>query len=337
MNKPHKSIVVWLRLSLIVVILMVIIGGLTRLTQSGLSITYWKPVTGIIPPTNIDQWMYEFNEYKKYPEYNKLNLNMSINEYKTIYYWEYLHRMIGRFIGLLFFFPFIYFYYKSYLNKKLIQKLLFLFFLGVFQGFLGWYMVKSGLVDNPHISHYRLSLHLVLAFFIIGYIYKTELLLRYPIVDKVSNYLRYNKFINIIIIVLFIQIIYGAFTAGLKAGQFWNTFPLINGKIVPDDLFAITPVYLNFIEHNKLIQFMHRYIGLFLLILIYIYSFKIKDINLILNIKSRNLITLVTCQVFLGIITLISKAPIILASSHQIVAIFLLLQLINTKHFLKYK
>jgi cytochrome c oxidase assembly protein subunit 15 len=262
---------------------------------------------------------------------------MSLDKYKTIYYWEYLHRMIGRFIGLLFFFPFIYFYYKNYLNKGLIKKLLLLLFLGMIQGFIGWYMVKSGLVDNPHVSHYRLSVHLFLAFIIIGYIYKTKLSLRYRERNKVLNFRYFNRFINIIIVMFFVQIIYGAFTAGLKAADFWNTFPLINGKIVPDNLFVMNPIYLNFIEHNKLIQFIHRYIGLFLLFLIYIYSFQIKDLNMILNLKSRNLIVIVTCQVFLGILTLVSKAPIILASSHQILAIFLLLQLINVKYFLKYK
>jgi len=316
---------------------MVAIGGITRLTQSGLSITYWKPITGIFPPISSDQWIDEFNEYKKYPEYKKLNFNMTINEYKKIYFWEYIHRMIGRLIGFLFFVPFIYFYFKNYLKKKIIKKLLFLLFLGSLQAFMGWYMVKSGLVENPHVSHYRLSIHLLLAFIIIGNIYKIELSLKYFIVKKNLNFIYFNRFLNIIIFLFFLQIIYGSFTAGLKAGKIWNTFPLMDGKIIPDNLFVMYPVYLNFLEYDKMIQFMHRSIGLLLMITIYIFSFQIKDLNPILNSKSRMLIALISCQIFLGIITLISKASIILALSHQLLAIFLLLQLINTKHFLKYR
>ena len=336
-NITDKYIIYWLKISLIVVALMVVIGGVTRLTQSGLSIPYWKPVTGIFPPANPSEWMDEFDEYKKYPEYNKLNFNMTVDQYKTIYYWEYLHRMIGRLIGLLFFLPFTFFYFKKYLNEKLVKKLLFLLFIGALQGFVGWYMVKSGLVDNPDVNHYRLSIHLLLAFIIIGSIYKTELSLKYFTKQKVNDYIYFNRFINIIIVIFFLQIIYGSFVAGLKAGNFWNTFPLINGKIIPDNLLVMHPIYLNFLEYDKMIQFIHRYIGLLLMLAIYIYSFQLKNINLILNSKARNLVTLVSCQVFLGIITLISKVPIMLALTHQLLAIILLLQIINTKHFLKYK
>ena len=332
-----KYIIYWLKISLIIIILMVVVGGSTRLTQSGLSIPYWKPITGIFPPVNSIEWMNEFDEYKKYPEYNKLNFNMTINQYKAIYYWEYIHRILGRLIGLLFFFPFVYFYYKNYLNKKIIKKLLLLLLIGTLQGFMGWYMVKSGLVDNPDVSHYRLSVHLLLAFIIIGNIYKAELSLRYFTKHKILDYIYFNRFINIIIAVFFLQIIYGAFVAGLKAGSFWNTFPLIDGKVVPSNLLVIQPMYLNFLEHDKLIQFIHRYIGLLLLLLIYIYSFQLKDVNFILNSKCKNLVVLVSCQVFLGILTLVSKAPIFLALTHQLLAIFLLLQIISIKHFLNYK
>ena len=335
--KGKKYLLFWLRLSLVILVLMVVLGGITRLTQSGLSIPYWKPITGILPPTDIISWQNEFNEYKKYPEYIKQNYNMSIEEYKIIYYWEYFHRMIGRMIGLLFFFPFIYFYYKNYLDKNLVKKLLFLLFLGMLQGFMGWYMVKSGLVENPQISHYRLSAHLFLAFIIIAYIYKVEISLKYFKQNKINKFQFFNKFINIIIVVFFIQIIYGAFTAGLKAGKLWNTFPLIEGKLIPDNLFSIEPLYLNLFEHKKMVQFIHRCNGILLMLLIYVFSFKVQNSKLVLNNKSRALIALVSCQVFLGVITLISKSSIVLSSFHQVLAIFLLLQLINIKHFLKYE
>jgi len=335
--KGKKYLLFWLRLSLVILVLMVVIGGITRLTQSGLSIPYWKPITGIFPPIDMISWQNEFNEYKKYPEYNKQNYNMSIEEYKIIYYWEYFHRMIGRMIGLLFFFPFIYFYYKNYLDKNLVKKLLFLLFLGMLQGFMGWYMVKSGLVENPQVSHYRLSAHLFLAFIIIAYIYKVEISLKYFKQNKINKFQFFNKFINIIIVVFFIQIIYGAFTAGLKAGKLWNTFPLIEGKLIPDNLFSIDPLYLNLFEHKKMVQFIHRCNGILLMLLIYVFSFKVQNLKPILDNKSRGLIAIVSCQVFLGIITLISKSSIVLSSFHQILAIFLLLQLINIKHFLKYE
>ncbi len=336
-NISDKYLVYWLRISLFITILMILVGGITRLTQSGLSIPYWKPITGIFPPMNLDDWVIEFDEYKSYPEYKKLNYNMSLNEYKKIYYWEFLHRILGRFIGVLFLFPFIYFYYKKYLNQKLINNLLFLFIMGGFQGFMGWYMVKSGLINNPHVSHYRLSIHLVLAFIIIAGIYKTQLSIIHSNKVRILKSKYFNIFINFIISLFFIQIVYGAFTAGLNAGKSWNTFPLMEGRLFPENLFIFKPIYLNFLEHDKLIQFSHRFLGLLLMIFIYIFSFQIKNINEYLNLKSRNLITIVTCQVFLGIITLISKTPIVLASAHQILAVFLLLQLINIKHFLNYE
>ena len=336
-NKTDKYIYNWLQVSLIVLVVMVFIGGLTRLTHSGLSIVYWKPVTGIMPPLSYNSWMDEFEKYKEYPEYKKNNFNMTLNEYKVIYYWEYIHRLLGRIIGMLFFIPFIYFYYKKYLNTILVRKLSFLFLMGSFQGFMGWYMVKSGLVDIPEVSHYRLSIHLVLAFVIIGYIYKIQLSLKFFKRKVIENYNYYNKFIVIIILLFFFQIIYGAFMAGLKAGQFWNTFPLIEGKVIPTGLFVSDPLYLNFLENNKMVQFLHRYLGLLLMLLIYFFSYKLKNVNNVLNLKIRNLVTIVSCQVFLGIITLISNVPIILASFHQLIAIYLMLQLINIKHFLKYK
>jgi len=336
-NKSKIYIINWLNFGLIVIILMVIIGGITRLTQSGLSITDWKPVTGIIPPLNKDEWSVAFNEYKKFPEFNNLNFNMTISEYKTIYYWEYFHRLLGRIIGLIFLIPFLYFYYKNYLDSKLIKRLLILFLLGLSQGLMGWYMVKSGLVDDPHISHYRLAAHFLLALIIIAYIYWIKLSLEFSNKMKVENFKYLNNLTNVVLLIFFIQITYGAFSAGLKVGQFWNTFPLIEGKIIPVDILHLKPLCLNFLESPKTIQFIHRYMGVILLISIYFLSFKIKKIGVEFDFKSRCLVTLITCQFFLGIITLISKVPIILGISHQLLAIFLLLLLLNTKHSLKYK
>jgi len=335
-EKKTNYVINWLNFSLVVIIVMVVVGAITRLTQSGLSISDWKPITGILPPMNENQWIEKFNHYKEFPEFKKLNYNMTLNDYKTIYFWEYLHRILGRFIGLLFIFPFIYFLIKRLLDKILIKKLLILFLLGIIQGFMGWYMVKSGLVDDPYISHLRLAAHLIIAFMIIGYIYWTKLTITYP--HKNDKELeKYNNFINFIILLFFIQIVYGAFTAGLKIGHYWNTFPLMEGRIIPHGLWSVEPFYSNLVENKKMIQFIHRILGISLLFSIYLFSFKIKDLSLEFNLKGRNLVTAISCQVFLGIITLISKVPIVLAVSHQFLAIVILLLLINTKHSLKYK
>ena len=336
-DNKNINIILWLNFSLFVLILMVFVGGVTRLTQSGLSMTDWKPITGIFPPTNEEQWISEFNKYKEYPEYQNSDMTMTISEYKTIYFWEYLHRILGRFIGLLFIVPFAYFYLKKYLNKNLIKKLIFVFLLGTFQGFLGWYMVKSGLVNNPYISHYRLFVHLSCAFIIIGLVYWIKLDLLFPKEQKIGDFFYFNRLINIAIFLFFMQLMYGAFMAGLKAGKLWNTFPLIEGKIIPNGLFTLEPFYLNFFENNKLIQFIHRYLGLSLMMIVYYISFQLKEIDLKFNLKSKALVTIVSCQVFLGILTLISEVSIVLAVSHQILAILLMLKLLDLKHSIRWQ
>jgi len=335
-KKQNIYLINWLNFSLVVIILMVIIGAITRLTQSGLSISDWRPVMGIFPPLNESQWNEAFDYYKEFPEFKKLNFNMTLNDYKTIYFWEYLHRILGRFIGLLFIFPFVYFLSRKFLNSSLIKNLLLLFSLGVLQGFMGWYMVKSGLVDNPYISHFRLAAHLSIAFIIIAYVYWIKMSIMYPDKNKKSLQ-RYNHSINFILFLFFIQIVYGAFTAGLKAGNYWNTFPLMEGQFIPYGLWDLEPAYSNLLNNKKMIQFIHRAIGILLLISIYLFSFKLKDLSLDFNLKGRNLVTAISCQVFLGIVTLISKAPLVLAASHQFLAVIILLLLINTKHSLKYK
>ena len=189
-----KKIIIWLNISIVVLFLMIIIGGITRLTDSGLSMVTWKPVTGILPPIGEYQWKQSFNEYKTYPEYKLINYNISLSDYKYIYFWEYIHRLLGRLIGILFLIPFTFFLYKGLLKKQLIKKLLIVFFMGGFQGFLGWYMVKSGLIDIPHVNHYRLAVHLVIAFLILAYIYNLKLLLESKDITRNFNYKRYSNF-----------------------------------------------------------------------------------------------------------------------------------------------
>ena len=335
--KINNKVITWLNISMIVLFLMIIIGGTTRLTDSGLSMVSWKPITGIFPPVGLEEWQNSFNDYKSFPEYKIINYNISLSEYKSIYYWEYLHRLLGRIIGLLFLIPFLYFLYKGFLNKQLIKKLLILFFMGGFQGFLGWYMVKSGLVDIPHVSHYRLALHLSLAFFILSYIYKLKLSLLVTKLSKDCNHKYYDRLISIIIGLLFIQIVYGAFNAGLKTVNTVNTFPFYNGSIFPSSNISFDSFWLFFFENHYGVQIIHRFLGLMIMGLIMFFSYKSSMSNSRIKLESQYLIVLILFQCIVGILTLISDASIVFALLHQFLAILTILFTIKIKHNLRYE
>jgi len=316
---------------------MVLVGGITRLTDSGLSITHWKPIMGVIPPLNTHQWEESFQEYKKFPEYKIYNSHMELKDYKLIYFWEYLHRMLGRFIGLLFIFPFIWFCMKKYLNAEYIKKLLLLLLLGVFQAFMGWYMVVSGLIESPDISHFRLAAHLLIAFIIIGYTYKIRLSLIFNNEIKIYNYKYYNRYINVVLLIFFIQIMYGAFTAALKAGHFWNTYPLINGYYIPPESFQLKPFWLNFFYDERNFQIIHRNLSILLASVIGLFCYQIKENFNKINFKIVHYLALtICCQFILGVLTLISGAALIIALFHQFLALILLLVLMKVKHSLRY-
>ena len=334
MNKKNKYVIQWLTLSMYVIILMVLVGGITRLTHSGLSITQWKPVTGVLPPQSKEEWSKTFEHYKSYPEFKKINYSMTLKEYKFIYYWEYLHRMLGRFIGLLFIIPFTIFYIKDYINKIYIRNFIILFLLGLFQGLAGWYMVKSGLINNPYVSHYKLAIHLILAFMIIAYIYWTKLLLFEIKINKIINYKYFNRFLNIIFSLFVIQIIYGAFTAGLSYKNLWSTFPLIEGEFIPGNIFQMQPLLLNFFENERTIMFIHPYLGISLMILIFVFCYQIQTVKS--HINFQYLVLIVFCQIILGVLTIISNTSLIIALLHQITAILLMNTLLKTKYLLKY-
>lgn len=335
--KINNKIIIWLNISIIFLFLMIIIGGITRLTDSGLSIVTWKPITGIFPPIGMEQWEESFSHYKSFPEYKIINYNISLSEYKYIYYWEYLHRLLGRMIGLLFLMPFLYFIYKGYLKKQLIKKLLIVFFMGGFQGFLGWYMVKSGLVDMPHVSHYRLAVHLSMAFFILSYIYNLKLSLLVTKLSEDNNYKFYDRFISIIISLLFLQIIYGAFNAGLKTVNTINTFPFYNDLIFHLSNIPLKPLWLNFFENHYVVQIIHRLLGFVIMGLILIFSYKSNISNSRIKLESQYLIVLILFQCIVGILTLISNASIVFALLHQFLAILTILFTIRIKHYLKFR
>ena len=323
----------WINICCISVFIMILIGGTTRLTQSGLSMVDWKPLLGIIPPITNDQWEDSFIEYKKYPEYQKINQfkEMGLKQYKSIYYWEYMHRLFGRLLGLLFIIPPILFFKKKYISKKLFLHCVACMFIITSQGLLGWFMVKSGLVDNPHVSHYRLTAHLFLAFLLIGYAYWIKFRLEKNKSDTTRIQQR-SFHINMIFILYVIQVLVGAFIAGTKAGLLWNTFPLMEGRLIPDGLLILNPLYDNFLNNMKMFQFCHRLIGTFLFI--YTGLFFYISRNEVYSKYTHFLFMLLLMQFYIGIMTLLLKVPVFLGVVHQGVAVLILLMILHLKFLL---
>lgn len=300
---PYISI--WIKSLLFAVITIIAVGGITRLTHSGLSMTSWKPLN-FLPPINDSEWNNEFKNYKETPEYLKINKGMELNEFKKIFWWEYIHRLLARLIGILAVLP-ILFYFKikdSWIIKKAIQ----VFCLVAFQGFIGWWMVKSGLVNNPSVSHFRLCIHLIMAFFII------TILLDILWKNKGLHLKKIEKKDQLLLVFLLITIIYGAFVAGLKAGFIYNTFPLMGDSLLPDEWHFYQPLAINFVNNPATVQFTHRLMA----ILTFCYScfllYRFGGNYKIVTIK-------IFIQVILGITTLIFVVPLKLGVLHQLWAV----------------
>jgi cytochrome c oxidase assembly protein subunit 15 len=308
---------------------MVVIGGLTRLTNSGLSITEWELFKGILPPLNSEAWNSYFSLYKKIPQYELIYNNMSLEEFKIIFFWEYFHRIWGRFIGIFFLVPLIYFYLTKKINPKYIKTCFVILSLIIFQGIVGWYMVKSGLVNKITVSHYRLSMHLSIAFIIISLIYWIILNFKRNTSKFFFSNDKKNYIFLTLIFMIFIQIVIGAFVSGLDAGQIYQTWPLMNYTYFPNDI--ETNELKNFLDfdNHSLIQFYHRniaYLILFYVLCLGTYIFK----NNIQRVKAPFyfVIFVLTFQIFLGIITLLSGLNIYIALGHQIGSLFLILSTI---------
>ena len=332
--KDNKKVIYWLLTGCVLIFIMVIVGGITRLTHSGLSISNYKLISGIIPPLNEIEWQDAFNLYKQYPEYQKINKGMSIEDFKDIYFWEWIHRVIGRFIGLVFIIPFLYFLLKKQLSKPTIKKCIILLFMGGFQGFLGWFMVKSGLVDRPDVSHYRLAMHLTTAFLTFAYTLWVALDLIYP-AQKVIN-ISFRNLIRLGYAILVIQIIWGAFVAGLDAGWIHNHWPLMNdGKLIHETVtIEQNPVWKNFVEGKSGVQFIHRYLAYIVVIFIAIIAWKSTKLQrtLLQRTGIQVMVALVILQFILGVLTLILQVPVWLGVTHQVVAFFLLASMTFTLH-----
>ena len=326
--RANKSVIVWLLSGCVLLFIMVMVGGITRLTNSGLSMTDWHLVTDTFPPLSEEKWIDAFEEYKKFPEYQKINIHndFTLADYKFIYFWEWFHRFIGRIIGLVFIIPFIYFLFKKKLDSETIKKCLILLAMGAFQGFLGWFMVKSGLIDNPDVSHFRLALHLTFAFITFAYTLWVALDLIYP--EKTEIYKSLKNIARIAMVVLIIQIIYGGFVAGLNAGLVHNHWPLMSdGQFIHDSVFIEQPtLFKNVVEGKSGVQFVHRtfaYVVVALIVFLYYKSRKI-NLNVIQKRGLKVLLTFVFLQFILGVFTLLFHVPLWLGLAHQLMAFLLL-------------
>ena len=319
-NQQLKNkISTWLIIMFWIIAIMIVVGGLTRLTDSGLSITEWQLFSGFIPPINELDWNRYFNLYKEIPEYRLQNYSMTLNEFKIIFWWEWIHRFLGRLIGIGFLLPLLYFSFKIDF-KKLINFYL-IFFLICFQGFIGWYMVSSGLVDRVDVSHFRLSIHLIVAFLIISLILWNYLKLKYSYTTK--NNLNY-KLPLFFLFLIYIQIIIGAFVSGMDAGQIYNTWPMMGSNYFPDDNNFSYLFKFSAFSDPSLVQFMHRNLA-YLILIFYLFLitkiYKSKFKELYFSINALGLILII--QIILGILTLIYGAQIFISSMHQISSIFL--------------
>ena len=332
--KDNNKVIYWLFTGCFLIFIMVVVGGITRLTHSGLSISDYKLITGTIPPLNETEWQEAFDLYKQYPEYQKLNYHFTLEDFKDIYFWEWLHRLIGRLIGLVFFIPFVYFLIKKQLTKPTIKKTVILLALGGFQGFLGWYMVKSGLIDRPDVSHYRLAAHLTTAFITFAYTFWVALDLIFPERKKIN--IQFRNLIRIGYAILLLQIIYGAFVAGLDAGFIHNHWPMMNeGKFMHDTVWIEqSPRYKNFIEGKSGVQFVHRMLAYVVVISIFSIWYKSRKMELT-NYQSKGvnyLLAIVGVQFLLGVLTIIYQVPVWLGVTHQVGAFFLLSAMTFTLH-----
>jgi cytochrome c oxidase assembly protein subunit 15 len=336
MNKENKSVILWLLSGCVLVFVMVVVGGITRLTNSGLSMTDWHLVTDTFPPLSEAKWQEAFEQYKQFPEYQKVNIynNFTLSDYKFIYFWEWFHRLIGRLIGIVFIIPFVYFLIRKKIDKATLHKCYILLGMGALQGFFGWFMVKSGLVDNPDVSHFRLSLHLTFAFVTFAYTLWVALDLMYPQRNEVIVPLR--KIARFTLAVLLLQIIYGGFVAGLNAGMIHNHWPMMSeGQFIHDSVFVEKEnLLLSFTEGKSGVQFVHRTMAYVVVGMILFLFFRSKKYSLTVQQKNglNTLVVIVFLQFTLGVFTLLYSVPIWLGLTHQVMAFFLLTAMTFTLH-----
>ena len=324
--RHDRLIAVWLLVCCAMIFSMVVLGGVTRLTGSGLSMVQWDPIFGIVPPLNKQEWEATFDLYKASPEFREINFGMDLQGFKRIYWFEFAHRVLGRAIGTVFLLPFLYFLMRGYVRRPLVPKLAALFVLGGLQGLLGWYMVKSGLVDNPHVSQYRLTAHLGLAILIYAWMLHLALQLWFGNTGKGLVSPIYKRATIGLMVLVFVTILSGGFVAGLKAGHAYNTFPLMDGHWIPQVIFMQEPLWRNFFENIATVQFDHRLLAMLVFVsvmLFWLLSLR-QSFPRHVRIGLHLLMAAVLLQVALGISTLLLHVPVALAATHQAGALLLL-------------
>ncbi|MGB5439590.1 MAG: COX15/CtaA family protein [Gammaproteobacteria bacterium] len=330
----NRYIASWLLFCCVMVFAMVVLGGVTRLTGSGLSMVEWNPIFGLLPPLDQQAWHEAFDLYKQSPEYLKINFGMDLAGFKNIYWFEYAHRVLGRAIGTVFLLPFLFFLAKGWISRSLAPKLVLMFILGGLQGLLGWYMVKSGLVDNPHVSQYRLTAHLGLAVVIYAYMLRVALGLWNGSAHRENHFPVLRHTTTLLGGLVFLTILSGGLVAGLKAGFVYNTFPLMDGRWIPQTLLTQEPLWRNFFENIATVQFDHRVLATLVfsaVVITWLASF-----NLVLTQPVRTALHLLMAtavlQVTLGISTLLLHVPVALGAMHQAGALLLFTALLYLHH-----
>jgi cytochrome c oxidase assembly protein subunit 15 len=321
-----RALRIWLGVIAALIVAMILVGGATRLTESGLSITEWKPVMGVIPPLSDADWQEAFAAYKQIPQYTELNSGMSLDQFKTIYWWEWTHRFLGRLIGMLFFLPFVAFWIAGYISRALLPRLFGLFLLGGIQGVVGWYMVKSGLVDRVSVSQYRLTVHFGIALVILAYTLWFLFGLGRETASRPARGGAAAAWVaGFVLVLIFLQMLAGALVAGLDAGMGFNTWPLINGAFIPSGLNEAQPWYLNLFENPLTVQFDHRMLGYAVVIatLAQLAWLHLRETPASLMGSALTLALLALLQATLGVWTLLLGVPIVLGLAHQAGAVAL--------------
>jgi heme a synthase len=326
--RQRRYLRTWLWSGAVLTFVILVIGGITRLTQSGLSIVDWNPIMGVVPPLTEAQWQEAFDRYRQFPEYQQLRRGMTLDEFQFIFFWEYLHRMVARTIGLVFLVPFLVFWARGYLARPMMRRSLVLFGLGAAQGFMGWFMVASGLVDVPHVSHYRLAAHLGIAFAIFGCCvwFAMDLKPRAPGATQGGQaHRRTLTGIYAVGVLLGVQVFWGALVAGLKAGFMFNTFPLMAGGLLPPHGLNIDPAWKNVLENPATVQWMHRVLGT--LLLLAAVAVLVRARAAVSDARARVLagsfVAMLAAQYGLGVATLVMNVPVSLGVAHQAVAMVL--------------
>ena len=331
-----RAVATWLLVCCGLVFVMVVLGGFTRLTGSGLSMVDWRPLMGVVPPMGDAEWQRVFEMYKQSPEYLMVNAAFGVDEFKSIFWLEYLHRLLGRVIGLAFFVPFVYFLVRGYIRRREWPKYTLMFVLGGMQGLLGWYMVKSGLVDVPRVSQYRLTAHLAAAFIIYAYMFWVAMSLLFPRAEDTRRHAWYGKTLALFVLIT-ITVVSGGFVAGLKAGKIYNTFPMMGDYWFPPGLLAMEPIRRNFFDNMTNVQFDQRLLAITTLVLIVVFWVRARKADMPARARPavNALLHTAILQVALGIATLLMAVPVILGATHQAVAMLLFTVALYLVHALR--